>query len=175
MLEGNLREPESAVEEIFKEDQGDRAEPARSWEVLSARDYARRTEVRRLLQIGEVKSGWEHFWAAVVMLHGLESEDYRLALSLVERGMAIAPELLELRPLCAVARDRLQLSLGLPQWYGTQKVVRGGRLQLEPLSEAAVSDEERRAMGVATVEERLREIEILNVGFRRGMVKSPPD
>jgi len=44
---------------------------------------------------------------------------------------------------------------GKPQWYGTQFELSQttGKIELAPIDETAVTDDERRACGVPTVEE----------------------
>jgi len=54
-----------------------------------------------------------------------------------------------------MAWDRLLLQKGKPQWYGTQygPSKETGKVQLLPVDETAVTDEERRSLGLPTLAE----------------------
>jgi hypothetical protein len=52
-------------------------------------------------------------------------------------------------------QDRYQRSLGLPQWYGTQRIVVNGREYLQPIDTTKVTDAERQAYFVGTLPQKL--------------------
>lgn len=149
------------LRELYEADQADRTLRLSAADIRE-RDRLRRTEVRRHCAAGTLKDGWDHYWAAVVLLHGEAPVDLDDALSLATRAAELEPEPLQIRALVPVAQDRSLLARGQPQWYGTQKLVADGELVLAPINPGAVSDEERRAAGVLTLEERRQEIAQIN-------------
>ena len=151
-----------ALRQLYEEDQADRIQQPIDWMVVSKRDKDRRAEVRRLLSMGEFQDCWDYYWAAVVLIHSYETADLESALELSCRAVELDPQPLQIRALYPVAKDRLLLSRGESQWYGTQKVVLNGDLVLAPIDLDAVTDEERTAMGVLTLAERHREINRIN-------------
>lgn len=151
-----------ALRLLYEADQADRLQLPIDWAVVSERDKERRAEVRRLLASGEVRDGWDHYWAAVVLIHSHDAADLEDARDLSRRAFELEPAPLQIRAFHALAQDRLLLSRGEPQWYGTQKIVADGEVVLAPIDRGAVTDEERAAMGVATLEERQREIDHIN-------------
>lgn len=158
---------DSELSEIFRADQEDRQpEKPKSDPSLRTRDRERRARVRKLHGEGRIRTGEDHFRAAVVLVHGREIEDYEEALEIARRGSELKPEQTHLRALCGLIQDRLLLSRGEPQWYGTQRQLKDGRVVLCPLDLDAVTDEDRRAMGLPTLEERFQELERLNAPIR---------
>lgn len=150
------------LRQLYEADQADRMQQPIDWKVVSKRDGERRTVVRRLLAEGGLQDGWDYYWAAVVLIHSHEATDLEDALELSRHAVALDSQPLQIRALYAVAKDRLLLSRGQPQWYGTQKVIVDGEVVLAPIDLDVVTDEERTAMGVLTIDERKREIDRIN-------------
>ena len=168
MVEQFFKGDDSELLEIFRADQEDRQpKKSKSDPSRGIRDREHRARVRKLREEGRIRTGEDHFRAAVVLLHGRESQDYEEALEIARRGSELEPEQTNLRALCGLIQDRLLLSRGEPQWYGTQRELKDGRVVLCPLDPDAVTDEERRAMGLPTLEERYQELERLNAPTRR--------
>lgn len=161
----------AALRRLYEEDQADRSRQPIDWHSVSARDRERRAEVRKILAGGELHDGWDCYWAAVVLIHGSEAIDLECAFEMARRAFELAPQPLQIRAFYALAKDRLLLSRGEPQWYGTQKAVVNGELVLAPIDPAAVTDEERIAMGVLSLAERYREIR--HISSLRGEQKPP--
>jgi hypothetical protein len=151
-----------SLRQLYEADQADRARRPIDWNSLSERDRERRAEVRRLLTAGDLQDGWDCYWAAVVLIHSPEAADLEEACELARHAVGQEPEPLQIRAFYALAKDRLLLSQGKPQWYGTQKVVVAGELELAPIDPDAVTEEERAAMGVLTLEERRRELRLIS-------------
>lgn len=141
--------------EIHRADQAARATSPIDWSTVAAMDAAHREEVLALLRAGEVRTANDLFHAAMVMQHGNETSDYQLAFSLARLSMALDPSSRRARWLTAAAWDRILMSKGVPQWYGTQfqSPGAGEPMTLYPVHESAVTDAERAAMNVPSLEE----------------------
>jgi hypothetical protein len=151
------------LRELYETDQADRLSHPIDWAVVAPRDWQRRLEVRRLLAAGEAQDGWDHYWAAFVLVHTRDIDDLEESLRLSRRAIELDPNTLQFRALYPIVKDRLLWSRGELQWYGTQKIIVNGELELAPVDPLAVTDEERRAMGVLTLAERKKEIDQINI------------
>jgi hypothetical protein len=154
--------PSENLRQLYEADQSDRSHRPIDWEALTRRDQERRTQVWRFLAERDLQDGWDCYWAAVVLIHGCEMSDLEKACELARRAVEREPEPLQIRAFYALAKDRLLLSQGKPQWYATQRVVVDGELELAPVDPDAVTEEERTAMGVLTLEERRRELSLIS-------------
>jgi hypothetical protein len=141
------------------------------WELLSAEDRGRREQVRSMLAAGVVKTAEDYYNAALIMQHGQAPDDFRLAFSLATVSATMDPESQGFQPayktskwLKAAAWDRLMMNLNKPQWYGTQFQRKDGSAKWEfyALDEAAVSDDERKSLGVMTREQALAKLAEMN-------------
>lgn len=144
---GAADDPELAA--LYEQDQADRR-GVTEWDAATdRRDAERRQRARTLLDDGRARTGADFYHAAMVFQHGDDSADHRLAHELASRAEAMghAPA----RWLAAASLDRWLRSTGQPQRYGTQYEEVDGRLYLQPIDTAAVTDSERRRAGVETV------------------------
>ena len=141
--------------EIYEQDQADRRARPIDWSVVGPRDKARRMEVLELLRSGDARTANDFYHAAMIMQHGDSVEDYQLANSLARFSMTLDPSNTRARWLTAASWDRILMSKEMPQWYGTQyrQPSPGSPFELWPVEEAAVSDEEREAMNVPSLQE----------------------
>ncbi len=135
---------------IYSADQADRAPdvwPAQ-WEAVAHRDSLRRIQVIELAARARswVSSDWYH--AAVVLQHGSDSADFRRANDWARRAVQLDSTNAQARWLSAASWDRFQMSIGQPQWYGTQNVMMGGLWQLYRIDSTKVTDAERQRLGV---------------------------
>jgi hypothetical protein len=145
---GNAR-----LQALFDADQADRQHltPDISREriaALVARDRARRDEVRGLLAAGELRTAADYDNAGWIFQHGDSTDDYRLAFSFASIARQIEPG--RSGWLVAASWDRLMLSLGKRQWYGTQSHIDAATHEPEllPLDETAVTDQDRWILGL---------------------------
>ncbi|KQV49312.1 hypothetical protein ASC95_17040 [Pelomonas sp. Root1217] len=150
-------EPNPKLREIAAADQQDRAGPIEGidYTQLAGRDAERRIQVRRLLEQGEVRAAEDYFYAALVFQHGETVEDFKLAFSLVSIAAALRPERPGPKAAACSAWDRLLLRSGKPQWYGTQfeRSAKTGKMELSAVDESAVTDGDRKACGLPTLQE----------------------
>lgn len=147
--------PNAQLSEIKAADQADRA-PGQDnidWSVVSVRDAERRTEVRKILAAGQIRTAADYLAAALIFQHSESADDIRIAHSLATIAYSLAPESHDARFLLAATWDRLMMRLKRPQWYGTQYVKQGDLWVLYDLDESAATDEERKRLGGRTLAE----------------------
>jgi hypothetical protein len=156
------------IAELLEQDQADRKgfpNTTLSWKEINIRDAARRDEVVSMLKKGEVRTGQDFFFSAVIFHHGQTSDHYRLAASLAWIAATIDPENKDYLWQTASTWDRLMVKHGKPQWYGIQpKINEDGEIDGRyPIDVDAVTDEERARFQVKP----LAEIQLLKNGSAR--------
>lgn len=168
-LTGSAQEPEEGdnaeLRRMYEEDQADRSQPhdQMNWEEISERDRQHRERVTEMLEAGLVKTANDHWHAAMIFQHGGTPEDAKKAHELAKKATELNPEHRNARWLSAAAWDRYKMYLGEPQWYGTQfRRGEDGIWYLYDVDENAVTDEERKAMGVPTLEESRQQAAEMN-------------
>lgn len=149
-----------ALAKMFQEDQFDRREcpDVGPCFIIPARDRDRQLAVMELLRGGQVRSANDYFHAALIFQHSTSADDNALAHALASVAARIDPQHRGAKWLAAAAWDRTQMRRGRPQWYGTQfaKSSRGDGWELYAVDERAVTDEDRKAVGIRPLAE-LRE------------------
>lgn len=142
---------------IAAADQADRASGTNKidWNVVGKRDALRREQVMRLLKSGNVRSAEDFLDAALIFQHGETMHDAQLALALATVASRIDPTNRDAKILAADAWDRTMMDAGRPQWYGTQlvKSKTTGKWELYPTEPGVITDAQRKATGVPTLEE----------------------
>lgn len=162
--ESNGLENNAELTEIVEQDQADR-QPSYDgidWDIVSPRDVKRRQRVLALLREGLVKTSDDFQRAGLVFQHGDTVEDARLAMSLAWVGASIDPDNDKAKWLSAAAWDRLLMYQGQPQWYGTQYRRVEGKWRLYTVQEDAVTDEQRQALNVPTLDETMERLKKRN-------------
>lgn len=142
---------------IAAADQADRTSGTNKidWDVVGKRDDARRAQVMQLLDSGQMRTAEDFSNAALVFQHGDSVRDTQLALALATVASRMDPSSRDARQLMADAWDRIMVRSGKPQWYGTQFVrsKTTGKWELYPIDPNVVSEAQRSAMGIPTLEE----------------------
>ncbi len=114
---------------------------------------------------GTLISAEDHLWSAAALVTSDKPADLVLAGELA----LLAAELGDARGFTVQAEstDKLLLSAGKPQRYGTQFIYEPvlERWKLYPM-DATTSDAERRAMGVPPLAELMQRVNELNIGLR---------
>ena len=143
------------LSEIFNEDQGARKTRPIDWAKVGAQDKEHRKEVLGLLRAGEIRTSNDFYYAAMVLQHGEATEDYQLAFSLSQVSATLDPTNKKARWLSAASWDRILMSKGVPQWYGTQyySPAPGEPTEMYKIDESVVTDAERAAMNVPSLQE----------------------
>lgn len=108
---------------------------------LSSLEKKASQKILHLLKNKKLKTADDFYRAAFVFHHGENFEMYLKAVALA----AISNHLGEPwgKNMYAVALDRLMVSIGLPQYFGSQYEIKKGKWQLFPVNETT-TDEERR-------------------------------
>lgn len=154
----------AALQGIFSADQADRLGDAfrKEPEAVIARDKQRRDATLQMVKEGALHTARDYFSAAMVFQHS--AEDIGLAHSLATIASYLEPENKQYRWLIAASWDRMLMQHVQPQWYGTQYQTDGEGTFLFPIADGAVTDAERAAMGVPSLDEsraRLAEMAVM--------------
>ena len=106
---------------MFQEDQADR-QPGEGkeidWSVVGPRDEARLARVKEVCHGNGIREPRDYYYAAMILQHGGEPEDYLLAheLCVVAASRGVEPA----KWLAAASEDRFLLAIGRRQRFGTQ-------------------------------------------------------
>jgi hypothetical protein len=142
------------LSQLYEKDQAARKQKPIDWTVVGKQDEEHRQRVLEILKGQQVVSANDYLHAAMIMQHGSTFEDIRLAMSLATIASTIDPELKRARWLTAAAWDRALMEKNVPQWYGTQyKSVPGAKTILYKIDESVVTDEERKSLGVPSLQD----------------------
>ena len=88
--------------------------------MMSQADAERRTQVRAMLDRGEVRSGADYWRAGFIFQHGDHPDDYLLAHALATAALSLGER--DGAWLAAASLDRYLVATDQPQIYGTQFV-----------------------------------------------------
>jgi hypothetical protein len=154
------------LQAMFEADQGERmTEDGKiNWAVVAKNDKERQARVLELESAGLIRTGNDYFHAAMIFQHGSTPEDYERAHQYAKKGVELGSSHPVAKWLIAATWDRWQMSRKLPQWYGTQYIRRSldGPLELYTIDETAVTDDDRRALGVPTLAEAKQRLVEMN-------------
>lgn len=141
--------------DIYAADQTDRQLLSDTdWTVVAPRDRARRERVREMLDSGQIRSGGDYLYAAVVYQHGSEPEDYLLAHALAM--VAQAKGKAEAASIAATSLDWFLGAVERPQIFGTRYYygAAGEPLKQDPFNRELLTDAMRTAVGVPTLKQQ---------------------
>ena len=147
-------------------DQADRTPgPSKiDWNVVGKRDAFRRAQVMQLLMAGDIRTADDYYNAALIFQHGESVQDIQLALAFATTAVRMTPSNRDAQILMAQAWDRILVKSGKPQWYGTQyqrsKIT--GKWELCPTDPTAVSEAQRKAIGLPTMAEAMAHLAEIN-------------
>lgn len=142
-------EDSAHLRDMFEEDQSLRRSEVLDFKKIIARGEYHRGEVRKMAAARNICTANDFFHSALIMQHGENFEDYRLAISLAQMASIMSPDDVRYRWLIAAAWDRAMLSKGRPQWYGTQYTLgEDGNKVYEQIDGDVVNNEEREYMGL---------------------------
>ncbi|WP_170110255.1 energy transducer TonB [Flavilitoribacter nigricans] len=152
-LQCTIQKDHLQLQSLAESDQKDRIENNPR---TSVNDVQRLKEVYHLLDSLELRTANDHFHAAIVLQHGEKPEDFLKANELAQKAVALDPDMADAKTLIAQSMDRYLVNTNRPQHYGTQRTTLGDLDYLHPIDTTAVTDAERRALGVSTLEEKLQ-------------------
>ncbi|MBI4376328.1 MAG: hypothetical protein HY549_07740 [Elusimicrobia bacterium] len=150
------------LQELFEADQKDRQRIYDSVEAvkdLQHRDAMRRRLVSEMIDAAQVNTPNDLYHASVIFQHGREPRDFLTAHRLAV--LAAIKEHKKARWLCAATLDRFLMSVGLPQFYGTQfeHNPEENRYQLRlPIDDRGILSFEKMILNVPGVAERLNQL-----------------
>lgn len=141
------------VYHLYQADQADRGGDRENtdWSQVLQRDAERRARVHEMLAADELVAADDFFHAAMVLQHGADTTDFRLAHELSLKAAELDSTHASARWLAAAAWDRYLWHSERPQWYGTQRQLIEGQWTMEPIDSTAATDAERLAAGVPTL------------------------
>jgi hypothetical protein len=140
---------------MYAEDQRARTTKPIDWSKVAPMDKAHQDEALKLLSAGKVRTANDYFHAAMLFQHGNSTEDYQLAYSLARLSVALNPSNKRALWLSAASWDRILMSKDVPQWYATQyrRPSPEAPMELYKVDESAVTDEERAALNVPSLQQ----------------------
>ncbi|PJK12018.1 hypothetical protein CO610_00625 [Lysobacteraceae bacterium NML95-0200] len=149
-----------ALAALFAQDQADRNQSDIDWQALSQRDAERRTQLKRMLQQGQLRTANDYRHAAFIQQHGDTPEDYRLAHALATLAMTLEDSA-QNRWIVAASWDRLLMSHTEPQWYGTQMRGDADGMYLFPVNPTALDESRRKHMSGHSLAEHRQKLETM--------------
>jgi hypothetical protein len=138
------------------------------WKAISERDLQRQSAIRVLLAKGQVETGREYHFAALMFQHSSRPEALTLAHGLAVTAIIQGDS--SAKWLAAATLDRYLQNDKQPQVFGTQFLRQGDNLQwtMEPYDRAAVPDNVRRLWCVVSQSEQEQALKELQAGKSGG-------
>ena len=157
---------------LYQQDQAERQVPDIDWPTLLKRDGERQSRVSDLLAADSLVTANDFYHAAMIFQHGADPISYRRAYELARRSVELDSTNEDARWLTAAAYDRYLLSIGEPQWYGTQLLTLNGITYLQKIDTTKVTDADRARLGAQTLDEIRANLTEAN-GEDRGLLQVP--
>ena len=151
------------LQALYKQDQADREDFARldqaQRQYMLQRDRARRQRVEELVASNPLLDAEDYFHAAMIFQHGETPEHFLKAHTLAYKGAKQG------HPACfclmAAAYDRVLMSQGHAQKYGTQYIIQHGRWVLYAV-DPTTTDAQRAQWNVPPLAQSLQRAEEMN-------------
>jgi hypothetical protein len=151
---------------LVNADQADRSPGSNQidWSAVGPRDAKRREQVLQMLRANQLKDAQDFTNAALIFQHGDSADDSQLALSLATIAHRLDPSNRDASQLMANAWDRSLVRAGQSQWYGTQffRSKTTGKWQMYPVVPNAVTEAQRKGMGLPTMADTLAHLQQMN-------------
>ncbi len=140
--------------QMFRRDQAERSGQSVDWDISpDESDEDRLKKVKEIVNNGGLFSAYDFYFAAIIMQHGKDSDDYRIANVLSIKAKGLDPNNHEIKWLVCASEDRYLHSIGRAQVWGTQYLGGPGNWTLEPFDTTIITDNERVECGVRTIKE----------------------
>ncbi|HXR98011.1 MAG TPA: hypothetical protein VN709_09225 [Terriglobales bacterium] len=128
---------------------------------MAKRDLEREAAVRALLAQGELRSGPDYYFAALIMQHSPDADGILLAHVLSVKAVAAGDQ--DGLWMAAATLDRYLIDLKQPQVFGTQfSQPLGKSATMEPYNRSALSDQVRALLHVPTLSEQAAQLASMN-------------
>lgn len=113
-------------------------------EKIKANRKARLAKLDKIIECYQIKSAWDWRKASTLASQGNEESDLFRAMEYANHAVQRDPESRAAQLMAATAWDRILVSRGLPQWYGT---LFKGKTPL-PIARCVIKNEIRRHLGI---------------------------
>lgn len=132
------------------------------WKQIEKRDAERRAAVRAMLKAGQIQTGREYQFAAILFQHSARHDDLQTAHILASTAVAKGNQ--QARWLAAASFDRLLWNMNRPQVFGTQfkQESQTAAWTMDPYDRESIADALRAAwcvVGLAEQEEILKTLQ----------------
>ncbi len=141
------------LKNMFDEDQGTRLNDKIDWKILLKQDSVRRSEVQVMINQNKLLTTNDYYRAAMIFQHGTDSVSYKMAMNLSKKAYVVDTSNHFALLLTVTSLDRYLLSIGKPQIYGTQFMIRENKWYLRDFDTTIVTDNERKRYGAKTLNE----------------------
>jgi len=138
------------------------------WQAIAQRDQQRQSKVRALLRDGQVQTGKEFHYAALIFQHSSTTDELALAHVLAVTAMIQGDD--SAKWLAAATFDRYRQNQKERQVFGTQFMLGAGdsKWSMEPYDQGAVPDSVRTLWCVVSLSEQKEALESLQSGKAGG-------
>lgn len=150
------------LKELFDADQEDRAKVYDTEEAvaqLNDADAARRKHILVMMELDEIKTKNDLYYAAVIFQHGTTSNDFLIAHRMATLSAVLGHR--TARWLLAAALDRYLMSIKQGQIYGTQFEYNSDSKEYQlklPVQDPIMLSFEKELLGIPSVHERLKQL-----------------
>jgi len=150
------------LQELFEEDQSDRTkvyDTEDAVQELNDRDASRRKRLLAMMELDEIKTKNDLYYAAVIFQHGNTSSDFLTAHRLATLAALLGHR--TARWLLCASLDRYLMSIKQGQIYGTQFEYNSGDKEYQlklPVQDPIMLSFEKELLGVPSVKERLQQM-----------------
>lgn len=143
------------LKRIYKLDQSSRNNTNMDPDTLSKLDSQNKYIVIQMLIMGKIRTAMDYYRAAMILQHGNNTDDYKLAFSLSKIAATLKPNDKHILWLTAATWDRILMSKNVPQWYGTQyyQETPNSPIFLYRIDENIITDKERLSLNLPTLHE----------------------
>lgn len=151
------------LQQMFTEDQSSRSVAVIDWTVVARQDSVHRQRVSALLAQNQVVTGKDHYHAAMIFQHGLDTMASAMAVKLMKKAITLDSTINKW--LLAAAIDRDLMRRKQPQIYGTQytRNKNSRKWVRYTIDSLKISDEERRVYNVESLAEQREKVRRMNL------------
>ena len=159
------------LREIYASDQGAREQLAlgaqmtpEEFAAFARGDSVRRVQVDSIVALDELQTANDYHHASMIYQHGGDSLSYKLAHEMSSKAIKLDSTHKAAKWMTAASWDRYLISVGKPQWYGTQYAFtqEAGEYFIREIDTTKVDDADRARLGVPFLAEAMAYVDTLN-------------